>query len=62
LVTIIVLVSLALGLGGCRRGTKVKSTPTPAVQATPIQQKLPLIDQGRSPLPTPGGDNSPVQP
>lgn len=51
------LITASVGLAGCRR-QEVIPTVTPAVE----RQLLPAVNTGSSPLPTPGIDNSPVQP
>jgi hypothetical protein len=51
LIVTLMLISLALGLGGCRR----EETKT-------NKQSLPLVGSENSPLPTPGVADSPVTP
>jgi len=51
LLVTVMLISLALGLGGCRRQ-----------ETTTNKQSLPLMGSENSPLPTPGVADSPVTP
>jgi hypothetical protein len=53
----LLVIAVVLGLTGCQR-RDTKATPTPAV----YQQFVPAVGSDKSPLPTPGTDNSPVKP
>jgi hypothetical protein len=63
--TLILIVALAVttfGLDGCRKQDNTPpSTPPAAQQQAPTKQLLPTTGQGKSPLPTPGTNVSPVK-
>ena len=47
-----VLLSLSIGIAGCRKDSKATSTPAPMATQTPaVQQRLPVVSAGESPLP-----------
>lgn len=61
----LILTLASLGLAGCRQGDS-GATPTPAANATPQMQLIPMVGGGESsatsPLPTPGTGSSPIAP
>jgi hypothetical protein len=55
MILVLALVTMALGLGGCRR-TETSET------GTSKKVTLPVVGSDASPLPTPGTESSPLQP